>query len=350
MQLGGDGVAVDPADRSALVVQGQLPAPVRESVAHRAQLDGPRGAQAEAAQAPVAAEEGGHAVVGGGGEQRVRVGELGDPAVLAQYHHLVAESDGLLDVVGDEQHRLVQLGLQPQQLLLEPGTHHRVDGAERLVHQQHRRVGGQGARHADALLLAAGQLERVPLGGLGREPDEFEQFGGPGAGLLAVPAEQVGDGGDVVDHLAVRKESGLLDDVADAAPQLGGLQLRDVRAVQQYSARGGLDHPVDHAQQGGLAAAGRSDQDGYPTGRDLKVQALDGDGPVGVALSGALESDHGVFPRQGAPGRRRLCRSFGRVVRWRRFQAPGRTSARVAAQLWTGGNSDQTMTCIISCP
>ena len=37
-------------------------------------------------------------------------------------------------------------------------AHDRVDGAERLVHQQHRRVGGQRAGDADPLLLAAGEL------------------------------------------------------------------------------------------------------------------------------------------------------------------------------------------------
>ena len=59
---------------------------------------------------------------------------------------------------------LVQLALEPQELLLQLGAHDRIDGAERLVHQQHRRIGGEGAGHADALLLAARQLRRVPVG------------------------------------------------------------------------------------------------------------------------------------------------------------------------------------------
>ena len=45
--------------------------------------------------------------------------------------------------------------LQREQLVLQPGAHDRVDRAVGLVHQQHRRVGGQGPGHADPLLLAA---------------------------------------------------------------------------------------------------------------------------------------------------------------------------------------------------
>ena len=48
--------------------------------------------------------------------------------------------------------------LQPAELVLEPAANHGVDGAERLVHQQHRRVGGERAGHADALALPAGEL------------------------------------------------------------------------------------------------------------------------------------------------------------------------------------------------
>ena len=55
--------------------------------------------------------------------------------------------------------------LQPQELVLQPLAGDRVGGAERLVHQHHRRVGGERAGDADPLLLAAGQLARVPRRG-----------------------------------------------------------------------------------------------------------------------------------------------------------------------------------------
>jgi hypothetical protein len=39
----------------------------------------------------------------------------------------------------------------------------RIERAERLVHQHHRRIGGERARDADALLLAAGELARIAI-------------------------------------------------------------------------------------------------------------------------------------------------------------------------------------------
>ena len=60
---------------------------------------------------------------------------------------------------------------------LEAGARDRVERAERLVHQQHRRVGGERAREADALALAARELRRVALGVGLLEPDELEQLG-----------------------------------------------------------------------------------------------------------------------------------------------------------------------------
>ncbi|GMA87714.1 hypothetical protein GCM10025868_29640 [Angustibacter aerolatus] len=59
------------------------------------------------------------------------------------------------------------------ELRLQPVALDRVDRAERLVHQQHRRVGGERTRHADALLLAPDRLVRVTVAVLrGIEADQ----------------------------------------------------------------------------------------------------------------------------------------------------------------------------------
>ena len=94
------------------------------------------------------------------------------------------------------------------ELPLQLGAHDRVDGAERLVHQQHRRVGGERPGHADALLLAARELGRVAVGEALVEADEVEQLARPGSGLRLVPAEQARHGGHVVEHGAVREQAG----------------------------------------------------------------------------------------------------------------------------------------------
>ena len=72
----------------------------------------------------------------------------------------VAETDRLLHVVGDEEDRRRKLALDRLEVVLGLGPDQRVEGAERLVHQQQLRFGGQCAGDADALLLAAGEFVR----------------------------------------------------------------------------------------------------------------------------------------------------------------------------------------------
>ena len=60
--------------------------------------------------------------------------------------------------MGDEHHGFAGLVPQPQQLLVEMVAHDLVERAERLVHQQQRRIERQRAGDRGALLHAAGQL------------------------------------------------------------------------------------------------------------------------------------------------------------------------------------------------
>ncbi len=77
----------------------------------------------------------------------------------------------------DEDHRLPGLLLQPHHLVLHVATDQRVERAERLVVEHHRRVADERPRNTDALLHAAGELvgERV-LHVL--EPDDAEHLAG----------------------------------------------------------------------------------------------------------------------------------------------------------------------------
>ena len=81
----------------------------------------------------------------------------------AKHGHLVPQNRGLVDIVRDENDGLGEVLLQPQEFLLQFVPHHGIHGAERLVHQQDGRIGGERPGHADALLLAAGELGGVAL-------------------------------------------------------------------------------------------------------------------------------------------------------------------------------------------
>jgi hypothetical protein len=185
--------------------------------------------------------------------------------------------------------------LQAQELPLQALADDRVDRAEGLVHEQHRRVGGQRAGHPDPLPLPAGQLVRVAPGvGVRVQPDQLEQLLTAGPRPRPVPAQQLRHGRHVVQDRAVREQPGGLDDVADPPPELDLVDGRDVLTVQDDPARRRLDEAVDHLQGGRLAAARGADQGDQGALRDVEVEGADGHRAVVVALRDAVEPDHGL--------------------------------------------------------
>ena len=150
--------------------------------------------------------------------------ELGQDAACLEHGHHVTQADRLIDVVGHEQDGPRQLLLEPQQLVLEPLAHDRVDGAERLVHEHHRWVDRERPRDTHALPLAARQLARVSVAVACRiEADQGQQLVRTGPPALRVPAQEPGHDRHVVADGLVREQADLLDDVSDAPPQLDGV-------------------------------------------------------------------------------------------------------------------------------
>ena len=257
------------------------------------QLDRGDPLQGEASQGRAAAGEVGDEVVGRVREDLGGRAVLGDARLVLQHEDAVAELDGLVDVVGDAHNGLVQLGLHVEQLVLEVGAGDRVDGAEGLVHEQDGRVGGQAPGDPDALLLTAGQLLRVAVAvGGGVEAHHLEELVGATGDAPLVPAEQLGDDGDVGADRHVGEQAPALDDVADAPAQLVGVEASGVPPVDGDRAARGLDEPVDHLEARRLAAAGDADEGDDPPGGDGEAEMIDGCPPLpGVALHDVGEDD-----------------------------------------------------------
>ena len=91
-------------------------------------------------------------------EQLLRRRELLEHAASREQRHAVAELDRLVDIVGDEHDRLAHHALEAQQLVLQAISGDRIDGPERLVHQQDVRVRPERSGDADALALSPAQL------------------------------------------------------------------------------------------------------------------------------------------------------------------------------------------------
>ena len=121
------------------------------------------GEERKALQRAVDADKGLDERIGGvarGSFRRVVLHELAG----AHDRDAVAHPDRLVDVVRDEDDRLVRARRRMRRnSSCRPRARDRIERAERLVHQHDRRIGGERARHADALLLPAGQLARITV-------------------------------------------------------------------------------------------------------------------------------------------------------------------------------------------
>ncbi len=111
----------------------------------------------------------GAGVLAGGdpaGERQVEARH--DPSrPLREHHQPGRQKHRFLDVVGDENGGLGRRGPEVEEDALHFLARDRVERAERLVEQQHRRVGGQRAGEADALLHAAGKRPHRLVGEFG---------------------------------------------------------------------------------------------------------------------------------------------------------------------------------------
>ena len=104
-------------------------------------------------------EEAHHEVVRGLLVQLTRRPRLLDPATR-DHDDAVGHLHRLLLIVGDEDGRNVHLVVQAAQPLAELLAHLGVEGAERLVEEQHLGLDGEGARQRHALPLPTGELRR----------------------------------------------------------------------------------------------------------------------------------------------------------------------------------------------
>ena len=197
-------------------------------------------------------------------------GEFGDRArggAGGQHHHAVGQADRLLQVMGDEQHRFApgacRLALPEGEQF---GFHHlpglHVERAERLVHQQDRRVHDQHLGKLGALAHAAGHLVRVFVAVAG-QADAGEPLAGQLARGPAGAAGEFGAGGDVVGCVAPGHEAVGLEQIAGAAVDAGKR-----RAEHAHAAGAGGEQAGGEVEQGGLAAAGGADNGQKLTGAD----------------------------------------------------------------------------------
>ena len=258
-----------------------------------------RGAGHEVGDAEEVRDVGGRGVL----VDLMRGSDLDDPP-CRHHRDAVGHRQGLLLVVRHVDERDADLLLEGLQLDLQRLAELRVEGAERLVEQEHRGVEDQRSRERDTLLLSPGELRRPPLL-VSLEPDERERVEDLLADVLLrhvlVPQPE----GDVVVDVQVGKQRVVLEHRVDVA--LVRRRLRHVDAVEQDLTVGRPLEARDQAERGGLSAAGRAQQrEELPSGH-VQVDAVDGR-HIGEPFDEIDELDFATCHPQGRiHGRPRAC-------------------------------------------
>ena len=185
-------------------------------------------------------------------------------------HHAVGQRDRLLEIVGDEHHRLAVGAPQVEQQVAHDLPGLRVERAERLVHQQDLRIADQHLGEADALALAAGQHVRIALAERA-EPDA----GRASPARARAPRARGVPGGlqpdrDVLQRGLPGKQRLGLEQVAGLPVEPGERRAENVDAPGRRRKQAGGD-----VEQRRLAAAGRPDDGDELAVGDVERGALD---------------------------------------------------------------------------
>ena len=183
--------------------------------------------------------------------------------------------------MGDEGGGDAELALERLDLGPHVGAQLRIEIGERLVHQEDARLADDGAAEGDALLLAAGELARLPA----QQVLDLEQLGGlldPPLALLLADLLDLERVEQVVVRAHVRVERVLLENEGDVS--VLRLDTDHALVVDADVARVRLLQPGDHAQRGRLAAAGGAEQHQELSVAHLEGEVVDG----GRGLPGEL--------------------------------------------------------------
>ncbi len=225
------------------------------------------------------ADEAGDEEVGGAVVHVARRVDLLEQAVLED-GDTVAHRHGLDLVVGDVDRRDAQAALQAGDLRTGLDAELGVQVGQRLVHEEDLRLTDDRTAHRDTLALTAGERLRLArqvlreVEDLRRVLDLLPDLGLRHAGDLEREAHVVGD-------RHVRVERVVLEHHGDV-PVLGR-QVGDVAVPDADGAAVDVLQPREHAQRGGLAAAGGADEDEEFAVLDGDVELVDG-GLVGTRV------------------------------------------------------------------
>ena len=176
-------------------------------------------------------------------------------------------------IVGDVDKGRVELVLQKFQLDLHRFAQLQIERAERFIEQEYIWIEHHAASNGDALFLAAGQLVDFPLANVG-QGNPLEYVLDLALYFRIAHARAPEAIGDVLVDVHHREQRQMLEHHLDVAPVGRHAEYR--LALDLDIAGGRVLETRDHAHQGCLATARRTENGEERTARDLEGDAFDG--------------------------------------------------------------------------
>lgn len=170
----------------------------------------------------------------------------------------VAHGEGFGLIVGDEEHRDVELPLQLLDLAPHTGSKIRVEIRERFVEEEEFRIGGESPREGDPLLLSAAQLmDRTVAVSL--QADGGKVFFRRTERLFLRQLSEVSNAvGNIFQDRVMGKEGIVLKDGGDISPL--GRKVFNRFPVEENRPLIGQKEAAEEVEDGGLSAAGGAEK------------------------------------------------------------------------------------------
>ena len=236
-----------------------------------------------------AADEAGDEGIGRPIVDFVRRARLHEPA-LVQEHDAVGEGQGLILIVSDEECGDVLRALDAADLVSHGDARGGIERGEWLVQEQRAGAEDKRTRQRHALLLAAGELRRQPVGKPG-EPDQLEHVRRTAAAFVRCDLAHAQRIRDVFPDTHVREQRVRLEHHA-ALARSGGKRAH-VLAVQPDDAGVGPDEAGDEPQQRCLAAAAGTQTHHQLARRDVERDVGHAGLGAGIAVAHVFKRDRG---------------------------------------------------------
>ena len=206
----------------------------------------------------------------------IRCIQLGNPEVI-EHHDPVGQSKSLFLIMGDIDHRNLQLLLNLLQLLPQHHLDLRIQSGHGFIKQDDIGVQNKGTGDRDALLLAAGELFRFLVHMLFKA-DGFDNslhfpvdlILGHFPAIYVLPAlKRIGN---IVVNIHVRKQGIVLEN--DANIPILRCSVGNVHTILDDFPTARFLDPDQHAQDGSLPTAGRTEERKKFPSLDFKAHIL----------------------------------------------------------------------------